>query len=163
MENSDGDLSLRGTGIEKKYPTQVFVGIPARIFFRRTNRFEELKTEGEFTVAMLISLPPSQPRNRHPASDGNDTWFSEHQIGGSIFYRVRAGTSWPAWLARQLRRQRGEVEMDTSQVASIPSHRHSLPGIPLNEQARILDVEIRIFFLVLVLVFFIYIYSYFCS
>lgn len=77
---------------------------------------------------------------------GNDTWFSEHQIGGSIFYRVRGGTSWPAWLARQLRRQRGEVEMDTSQVASIPSHPIGIPFLAsLNEQARILDVEIGFF------------------
>jgi hypothetical protein len=52
----DGDLSPRGTGIEKKCPPQAFVGIPAGKFFYREDGFEELKPDGEFPVPSL-SLP----------------------------------------------------------------------------------------------------------
>jgi hypothetical protein len=52
MRIPDGDLSPRGTGIGKKCPPQAFVGIPAGKFFRRGDRFGELKPDGEFPVAI---------------------------------------------------------------------------------------------------------------
>jgi hypothetical protein len=48
----DGDLSLRGTGIEKTCPPQAFVGIPTGKFFCRGDGFGELKPDGEFPVAI---------------------------------------------------------------------------------------------------------------
>jgi hypothetical protein len=47
-----GDLSPRGTGMEKKCSPQVFVGIHAGKFFRRGDGNGELFTDGEFPVAI---------------------------------------------------------------------------------------------------------------
>jgi hypothetical protein len=47
-----GDLSPRGTGMEKKYSPQAFVGIPTGKFFRRGGGDGELFPGREFPVAI---------------------------------------------------------------------------------------------------------------
>lgn len=50
MEIPDGDLFPQGMG--KKYPLQAFMGILTGKFFRRGDRFKELKSDREFRVVI---------------------------------------------------------------------------------------------------------------
>ena len=51
-----GDLSPRGTGMGKKCSPQAFVEIPAGKFFRRGDGDGEPKPDGEFPVAIPITV-----------------------------------------------------------------------------------------------------------
>jgi hypothetical protein len=62
----DRDLSPRGTGMGKKCPPQVFVGIPAGNFFCRGDGFGELKPDGEFPVAIPSHDRGQQNETRRP-------------------------------------------------------------------------------------------------
>jgi hypothetical protein len=68
MGISVGDLSPRGMGMRKKYPPQMFVGILAGKFFRRGDRFGELKPDGEFPL-------PSLKRKKRDGRMGGDHWM----------------------------------------------------------------------------------------
>jgi hypothetical protein len=52
VEDLFGDLSPRGTGMEKKYSPQAFVSIPWGNFFRRRDGDGKLFFDGEFFVAI---------------------------------------------------------------------------------------------------------------
>jgi hypothetical protein len=78
----DEDLSPRGTGMGKKCPPQAFVWIPVGKFFRRADRFGELKPDGEFPVAISSYRRSKTPAklNLHHAVE----WFrSNHGIAAT--------------------------------------------------------------------------------
>jgi hypothetical protein len=56
----------------KKYLSQVFVGIPAGKFFRRGDRFGELKPDGEFPVAISKAEEAGWPDGRRSLDEGRD-------------------------------------------------------------------------------------------
>jgi hypothetical protein len=85
----DGDLSPRVTGMGKKCPPQVFVGIPAGKFFRRGDGDGKPKPDGEFPVA--ISRRVGRVERRRHAARADHRQEHDHQLYIQIAFARASG------------------------------------------------------------------------
>jgi hypothetical protein len=155
-----GDLSPRGTGMEKKCSPQAFVGIPVRKFFRRGDGDGELFPDGEFPVAIPSCAQPAllygrslkdRKKNTEPIRQAGRRRQRQRRVGNALSHfrqlHVQDSTPIPGQCARRTtfttrrRRRRRTNKQPPPGWEDLQSSISSLVVVIGNKKATFLSVH----------------------